>query len=257
MRENPVKAKLQRGESVFGTMVFEFATPGMPAILAAAGADFVLYDMEHSGIGYAEMKRQLSYCRGVGVVPIVRPPEKTYAAVARLLDLGAMGLMLQMVGTAEEAAEIVSWTRYPPDGVRGAVFGGAHDDYTGGDIAAKMAAAARRTIVMPMIETAQGLANVEAILAVPGVDGVHIGQFDLSLSLGVPGHFDDPLIPAAIGRILAACRAHGKFAGCMATDEVNALAWHAQGFRMVSCFHDMGLFQAALAGMIRSLRKAR
>jgi 2-keto-3-deoxy-L-rhamnonate aldolase RhmA len=93
MRTNPVKEKLARGEATFGTMVFEFASPGLPAVLANAGAEFVLYDMEHSGISEDEIKRQLSYCRGLGIVALVRPPEKSYAASARLLDLGALGLM--------------------------------------------------------------------------------------------------------------------------------------------------------------------
>ena len=177
MRDNPVKARLAAGGKAFGTMVFEFSSPGLPALLAAAGAEFALYDMEHSGFGMEEMKRQFSYGRGIGLVPIVRPPEKSYSAVSRLLDMGAMGLMFQMVETPEEAERIVSWTRYPPEGVRGAMFGGAHDDYAPGDLGAKMAKAHERTFVMCMIETKRGLEAVDEIAAVPGVDALHLGQF--------------------------------------------------------------------------------
>jgi len=254
MRDNVVKRKLAAGETVFGTMIFELTAPGLPAILSAAGAEFALYDMEHSGISMEEMKRQFSYARGLPLVPIVRPPAKQYQFVSRLLDLGAMGIMAPMVESPEEAAEIVSWTRYPPKGVRGAMFGGAHDDYAPGDIAEKMAAAEARTIVLAMIETAAGLERVEDIVAVDGVDGVHLGQFDLSLSLGVPGQTDHPQILDGIERLLRACAAHGKFAACMApTAEIGA-QWLAQGFRMVSVGYDVGLLSSALSDGIAKLK---
>jgi 2-dehydro-3-deoxyglucarate aldolase/4-hydroxy-2-oxoheptanedioate aldolase len=255
MRDNPVKRKLLEGGTAFGTMVFEFVSPGLPAVLRAAGAEFALYDMEHSGISMEEMKRQLSYCRGLGLVPIVRPPGKQYQFCARLLDLGAMGLMLPMVESAEEAAEIVSWTRYPRRGVRGAIFGGAHDDYAGGDIAEKMRIAEERTIVLAMIETEKGVANAEEIIAVEGIDGAHLGQFDLSLSLGIPGQVGAPEIDAAVQRLLAACKRHGKFAACMAPSVEIGQAWLDQGFTMVSYSYDIGLLAGALSQGIEALRK--
>jgi len=255
MRDNPVKATLQAGGTVFGTMVFELVAPGLPAILKAAGADFALYDMEHSGISMAEMKQQFAYARGLGLVPIVRPPAKQYNLCALLLDLGAMGLMLPMVESAEEAAEIVSWTRYPRAGVRGAMFGGAHDDYAPGDIAEKMRLAEQRTMVLAMIETEKGAANVEQIMAVPGIDGAHLGQFDLSLSLGIPGQTGHARIEAVIDRMLAACQANGKFAACMAPTVELAQGWMARGFRMVSYSYDVGLLQSNLSQGIAQLRQ--
>ncbi|MEM7253738.1 MAG: aldolase, partial [Pseudomonadota bacterium] len=90
MRGNPVKAQLAEGGTAFGTMVFEFASPGLPQILRNAGADFVFFDMEHSGFTMSELKVQLALCRGLGLVPLVRPPGKSYQHTARLLDLGAM-----------------------------------------------------------------------------------------------------------------------------------------------------------------------
>src|SRR5271168_2763352 len=111
MRDNPLKMKLLAGETACGTMIFEFLSPGLPAILSSAGAEFVIYDMEHSGFDFAQMKDQFSFARGLNLIPLVRPPAKTYTDISRLLDLGAMGFMLQMVESAEEMAEIVSWTR--------------------------------------------------------------------------------------------------------------------------------------------------
>lgn len=254
MRVNPVKNKLAKGGSAYGTMVFELASPGLPAALAAVGAEFALYDMEHSGFTMDEMKRQFAYCRGIGLVPIVRPPEKSYAAVSSLLDLGAMGLMLQMVESKEEAEEIVRWTRYPPRGVRGAMFGGAHDDYRGGDLAQKMKVADSRTLVLAMIETRKGVENMDAILSVPGIDAGHLGQFDLSLSLGIPGQFDRKEIQGTIDGLVASCRKHGKTAACMAPTLDTALEWQARGFRMISYSYDTGLLQSGLRSGIEALQ---
>jgi len=254
MRGNPVKQRLLAGERVFGTMVFELVSAGLPAVLHSAGCDYVLYDMEHSGISMAEMKVQLAACRGLGLVPIVRPSAKTYEQVSLLLDLGAMGLMLQKVESVEEAAEIVRWTRYPPQGVRGAMFGGAHDDYAGGDIADKIREVHARTLVLAMIETAAGVEQVERIMAVDGIDGAHLGQFDLSLSLEIPGQTAAPQIAAAVDRMLAACRASGKFAACMAPSVDIGLDWMAQGFRMVSYSYVIGLLQGQLSSGLARLR---
>ena len=255
MRTNPVKQKLAAGGSAYGTMVFEFSSPGLPAALVAAGADFALYDMEHSGFTMAEMRSQFAYCRGIGLVPIVRPPEKSYAAVSQLLDIGAMGLMFQMVESAEEAKELVRWTRYPPAGVRGAMFGGAHDDYQPGDVAAKMRGADRRTFILAMIETKKGAQNMEEILAVKNIDGGHLGQFDLSLSLGMPGQFERPEIQSTINRLTATCKKLGKTAACMAPTLDLAKDWQKRGFRMISYSYDTGLLQDGLRTGIEALKR--
>ncbi|MBT5757439.1 MAG: aldolase, partial [Acidimicrobiaceae bacterium] len=130
MRPNPVKDRLAAGETLYGTMIFEFLSAGLPQILQGAGADFVFYDMEHSGFSYSEIKHQLALCRGLDIVPLVRPRATTHEHTAQLLDLGAMGMLFQMCETAEQAEQFVRLTKYPPTGQRGAMFGGAHDDYS-------------------------------------------------------------------------------------------------------------------------------
>jgi len=254
MRTNPVKQKLAAGGTALGTMVFEFSSPGLPALLSAAGAEFALYDMEHSGFTMADMRRQFSYCRGIGLVPIVRPPSKTYAAVSQLLDIGAMGLMFQMVESREEAEELVRWTRYPPRGIRGAMFGGAHDDYNTSNVADTMRAADERTFILAMIETRKGAENMEEILAVKDIDGGHLGQFDLSLSLGIPGQFDRPEIQSTIDRLTDTCQRLGKTAACMAPTIETAKDWQRRGFRMISYSADSALLQQGLKAGIRELR---
>ena len=119
LRPNPLKPRLAAGGCAFGTMTFEFFTPGYPAICREAGAEFILYDMEHSGVGFETMKAQFAFCRGLDLVPLVRVPSGDYHHIARALDIGAMGIMVPMVETPEQARAIVDCTRYPPAGRRG------------------------------------------------------------------------------------------------------------------------------------------
>lgn len=254
MRTNTVKAKLARGETLFGTMIFEFLSPGLPRILANAGADFVFYDMEHSGFSVSDMKTQFALCAGAGVAPFVRPPGKDYQFSARLLDVGAFGMLYQMVESADEARELVRWTRYPQAGIRGAIFGGAHDDYSAGSMADKIAVAHERTMITVLIETKAGLENIDEILAVDGVDAAHLGHADLSLSLGVAGQFDHPDMQRGIDKISESCAKFGKTAACLAPNMEWGQDLMKRGYRMISYSYDIGLMTDGLSAGIGGLR---
>src|SRR6478672_11844915 len=234
MRTNQVKSDLRAGKHVFGTMVFEFFTPGMPQIAKAAEAEFVLFDMEHSGVTIETLKAQIAACRGIGLVPMVRVPALQYHFIARCLDIGVMGIMVPMVESAAQAREIVSATRYPPAGRRGAAFSMAHDDYEGGSVPDKIAAAHARTLVIALVETADGVAAVDEIAAVDGIDVVWIGHFDLSNFLGIPGQFEHPDFLRAVDTIVQAAERHGKALGLLAADESWARTYLAKGFRIMA-----------------------
>ena len=254
MRPNPLKSRLAAGGTAFGTMAFEFFTAGYPAICRAAGAEFILYDMEHSGAGFETMKAQVALCRGADVVPLVRVPAGEYHFIARALDIGAYGIMVPMVETADAARAIVACTRYPPQGRRGAAFNVApHDDYAAGSAAEKMAGAHARTLVICLVETVQGIANLDAIAAVEGVDVVWLGHFDLTSSMGIPAQFDHPRFSAAVGALVAACQKHGKTPGFLAGDDTWAKDYRAKGFRMIAYGTDVTLLQGALAQGLKSL----
>ncbi len=246
MRTNQVKADLRAGRHVFGTMVFEFFTPAYTADhQKAAGAEFVLFDMEHSGVTIETLKGQIAACRGIGLTPMVRVPALQYHFIARCLDIGAMGIMVPMVETAAQAREFVSATRYPPAGRRGAAFGMAHDDYESGSVPGKMAVANERTLAIALVETATGVANVEEIAAVDGIDVVWMGHFDLTNFMGIPGRFDRPDYLLAVDAIVRAANQHGKVPGMMAADELWAKDYLAKGFRIIAFGIDHLLLQRA------------
>ena len=194
-------------------MVMEFLVPGMPAIIAATGADFALFDMEHTGASLETMKAMVAGCRGIGLAPLVRVPRGEYHFIARALDIGAHGVMVPMVNSAAEAAHIAParTIRRPAGAVPRSAW--------------RMTTIARpippppwherpnAQLVIAQIETMEGLRDVEAIAATPGIDVVWLGHFDLSNFMGIPGQFQHPDFLAAVHRTIAAARTHGKVAG--------------------------------------------
>ncbi len=231
LRPNPVRHKLRKRGAAFGLMAFEFFIPGLFALAGQAGADFIILDMEHSGVGPDTIKMQLALARGTGVAPFVRVPGLAPHLIAPVLDAGALGVMVPLVETREQAEAITAACRYRPLGRRGLGFSVAHDDYAGGPVESKILEANERTLVIALIESERGIRNVDEILAVPGVDVGWLGHYDLTDSMGFPGGFDRPEFHDAVGALLAACERHGKAAGFLANDLAMARAWRAKGFR--------------------------
>lgn len=254
MRPNAPKQKVAEGGVSLGTMVFEFASSGIGRLSAAAGAEFIIYDMEHTGWSIETIRGLMATTRAADIVPMVRVPATEYHLLARPLDVGAMGLMVPMVESVAQAEKIVSSAKYPPQGRRGAAFTIAHDDYAGGDIVEKMTSANHETLLMAQIETVAGVAAAREIAAIDGIDVLWVGHFDLSASLGVPGQFDHPDYLRAIDRVLEACAQHGKTPGIMAGDVAMGRSCLAQGFRMVAYGGDLWLYQRALQEGIDALR---
>jgi 2-dehydro-3-deoxyglucarate aldolase/4-hydroxy-2-oxoheptanedioate aldolase len=166
-----------------------------------------------------------------------------------------MGIMVPMVESAAQAREIVSATRYPPAGRRGAAFNMAHDDYQPGSVPDKMATANARTLVIALVETAAGVAAVDEIAAVDGIDVVWLGHFDLTNFMGIPGQFEHPDYLRAVDAIVQAARRHNKVAGMMAADEGWARNYLAKGFRILAYGIDHLLLQRALAEGLTRVRK--
>ncbi len=253
MAKKPLRQRVMAGETVLGAMVFEFFSPGIAQVMQHAGAEYIIYDMEHTGVGLETVKTQVAHCRGIGVAPMVRVPRGEYHFLARALDIGCHGVMIPMVESAAQAQSIVEATRYPPRGRRGAAFGFAHDDYAPGDPKAKMKAADARTLVIAQIETERGLEHVEDIAAIEGIDVVWVGHFDLTNFLGIPGQFDSPVYLNALKRIVAAGRKHKKGLGFMAADATWARQYKRLGFNMLATGTDHGILMSGVRGILASV----
>ena len=239
-----------------GHFVVEFATPGIGHIMKSAGCDFVLFDMEHSGFGFETVKSAVRYMQAAELPMIVRVPSKEYHHIARACDMGAEGVMLPMVGSADEARHILDCMKYYPDGKRGVALQVAHDNYRAGAVKEKLGNANKRTTFFAQIETAEGVRNAEAIAAVSGVDCLWVGHFDLSVSLGIPGEFDNPKFTKAIDKVIAAARKHGKALGRLVPTVEQGAALHRAGFDFICYSGDVWVLHNALAEAVTQLRAA-
>ncbi|MFM9860937.1 aldolase/citrate lyase family protein [Pseudoxanthobacter sp. M-2] len=239
----------------FGHFIVEFATPGIGHILKSAGCDFVLFDLEHSGFGFETVKSAIRYFEAAQVPVIVRVPSKEYHHIARAMDMGAEGLMVPMVGSAEEARQIVHSMKYHPQGGRGVALQVAHDRYRPGAVADKFTATNARTTLFCQIETADGVKNCEEIAAVDGVDCLWVGHFDLSVGLGIPGEFEHPEFKAAIDKTVKAARKHGKAMGRLVPTVEVGIELYDVGFDFICYSGDVWVLHNALAEAIGKLRE--
>jgi 2-dehydro-3-deoxyglucarate aldolase/4-hydroxy-2-oxoheptanedioate aldolase len=256
MNTNSTKRQLQNGEVSLGTFAFEFSTNGIARLAAQAGAEFLIFDMEHTGWSIETIRRLIGATPRDQIVPMVRIPATEYHFIARVLDMESMGIMAPMVESPAQAERLAQAAKYPPVGRRGAAFTIAHDDYAGGNVVDKMKTANDEVLLLAQIETVAGLECVEEIAAVDGIDVLWIGQFDLSTSMGIPGQFDHPDFQKAMDRVVAAANKHQKAAGYMVLNVDDAEARIAQGFRCISYNGDLWLYQAALREGLTAVRDA-
>lgn len=249
--------QMARGKKVkLGHFIVEFATPGIGHIVKSAGGDFVLFDLEHSGFSFETVKSAIRYFEAAGIAVICRVPSKNYDHIARACDMGAEGIMVPMVGSAEEARAILDCMKYHPEGKRGVALQVAHDNYRPGDVAKKQAAANKRTTLFCQIETAEGVRNADRIAALPGVDCLWVGHFDLSTSLGIPGQFGDPKFTDAIAKVAAATRNHDKALGRLVPNVETGVDYFNTGFDFICYSGDVWVLHNALADALSKLREA-
>jgi 2-keto-3-deoxy-L-rhamnonate aldolase RhmA len=254
MTQAGLKGMARSRKLKLGHFIVEFATPGIGHIMKSAGCEFALFDLEHSGFGFETVKSAIRYFEAAGVAPIVRVPSKEYHHIARACDMGAEGLMVPMVGTAAEAKSIADSMKYYPAGKRGVALQVAHDRYRSGAVTDKLKTANEFTTLFCQIETAEGVANADAIAAVEGVDCLWVGHFDLSVSLGIPGQFDHPKFKDAIERVVAATRKRKKALGRLVPTVDQGVAFFAQGFDFICYSGDVWVLHNALAEAITALR---
>ena len=251
MPENPLKAKLAAGETILGLMCFEFSTSGIARLADAAGAEFVMYDMEHTGWGMDTMRQLLAVTRGTPVTPLVRVSGAQRHLVSPVLDLGAHGVMVPQMESADEARRLVEFARFQPGGTRG--VGVYYPDAMPDGLAAGLALANREQLLIAQIETAAGVEAAHEIAAVDGIDLIWIGHFDLTTSLGAPGDFGNPRHRAAVEQVFAAAAAAGKPVGALATSVEDARSLLGQGYRAL-VYGDAMVFTSALRDSLDALR---
>jgi 2-keto-3-deoxy-L-rhamnonate aldolase RhmA len=246
-----LRKRLRDGEVIFGQMVLELFTSGIGPMLAASGAEFVIYDMEHGRCDINLLAEMIASCRGSQIVPMARVPDIHFQPLSRVLDIGARGVMVPRVETRAQAEDIVAQLKYAPVGRRGVALGIAHDLYRAGG-AEFFQQANEDTIVILLLETVKAFENLDAIISVPGVDVAWMGHYDLTVSMGIAAQFDHPRFLNAMDALVASCRRHGVAPGFLPATWESAAHWIHKGFRALSLGSDIGVFSNG----VRSFRQS-
>lgn len=253
--KNTVKELLQSGGHALG-MFYELGGTAAAESLGLAGLDFFIIDCEHGSfdVESAQLAILASECRHC--TPFVRVKDTSRSSLLKMLDVGAMGLIVPCIHSVEDAKALVQHAKYAPLGARGfapaRVSGFGQEPYAR-DIKTQCETANRETLLLPQCETAGAFAQIEEIAALPGVDGIFIGPYDLSFALGMPGEFSSPAFVAAIDRIRNACKDAKKFSIMYANNAEQARAYFAQGFDAVVVGMDVMLLIDALKQLKRSV----
>lgn len=254
------RAELRRRLCSRERLFVAWTSLGHPQITEAfcrSGVDFVGIDMEHSTISQEQAQGLVAAAQAGGSLCLPRVASHDAEQVRRLLDSGADGVIVPTVETAEQVEAIVSWTKYPPLGKRG--FGVARAQGYGWDFDDYAGSWNETSCLIVQIESVAGVENAEAIVSHPEVDGVIVGPYDISGSLGIPGRLDDASVRAAAARVVAACERHGKACGTQIVDPDgdNVQAAFDDGFTLVLLASDVFLlwkWAERMAGIVNATR---
>ena len=242
---NQLKEIWQAGDVAHGGWL-SVANTLTAEVMGEVGFDYLCIDMQHGAADYADALAMLQALRASSSAPIARVPWNEPGIIGRILDAGAIGVIVPMVNSVAEAKAAVAACRYPPAGSRswGPMRAARlHDDYSPGSANDGVA-------VIPMIETAQAVEAIDGILDIPGIDAVYVGPADLSISYGLPPASDnDGVFVEALERIVSTCRAKGVIPGIHTTPEL-AQKRRDQGFRMITVTSDAIALGAGAKSML-------
>jgi 2-keto-3-deoxy-L-rhamnonate aldolase RhmA len=255
--DNPVVARMRAGEAALGMSVRLGRSGDIARIAKSTGHDFIFIDMQHSLFSLETVGHIAQTALGCGISPLARVLGVDDPATPLLLDSGVTGIVFPDVGTVAQARRAVERAKFPPLGKRSVAGGYPQFDYRPVPVADAVAALNEAALVVCMIETVEGLNNVDAIAAVDGVDVIHVGANDLLTAMGKPGKFGDPEIMAAIDHVIAAALAHGKFAGVGGDRHVERqVGFIRKGARFLTTQTDIGFLVAEASRVTGELRRA-
>jgi len=252
---NPARERLNNGELCLGIGLRQARTVDIAAAMATCGFDWLFIDLEH-GTMPLDTAMQISVAAlTAGISPVVRVPARQYSLATRVLDGGALGIVVPHVDTAEEARAIVGHLKYPPLGHRSMGGGLPYFGFRAVPTGEAAATMNKETLLVVMLETPQAIANAESIAEVEGVDVLLIGTNDLMMEMGFPGQFAHPEVARAYEKVIAACRKHRKWPGMggVYTEELLG-KYVAMGMRVIIAGSDLSLLMAGAGQRAKFLR---
>lgn len=244
MRTNPVKERLQRGGQALGVHITQ-PSPAVAELLGLAGFDYILIDLEHGPITIETAENMIRASDAVGVPAFARVPANMPHLILRLLDVGALGLLIPHIRTVADLRQVVEAAKYYPLGERGMSMPRSGWYGQTPDAGDYYESANRETLLMAMVEHVEAVQHIDDLLEVEGIDCFFVGPSDLSQAYGVPGQRNHTLVREAAEYVLAQVRAHGKIAGIAAGSASAAREYLALGFQIATTTSNALISQAA------------
>ncbi len=254
MRKNTALAKWRAGEQTIGGWL-SLANTHSAELMANAGFDWLVVDLQHGLLDYRDLLHMLPAISTTDTVPIVRVSGNDPSEIMKVLDAGALGVIVPLVNNRDEAQAAISACRYPPEGTRS--FGPTRAALVGGR--GYFREANQELACIAMIETREGIDNLEEIVTTPGLGGIYIGPSDLALALGMSprGDTDDPLHLETVEKIRAACQKHGVPAGIHTGSLAYAQRRLEAGFNFVTLGTDSGFLMRAVGEDLAAARETQ
>jgi staphyloferrin B biosynthesis citrate synthase len=254
--KNPVLERMRSGDVSLGTIVRLARSGDIARVAKTTGHDFIFIDRQHALFTLETVGHIAQAALGCGVAPLVRVRSCHDLDTSLILDNGATGIIFPDINSAADAQRAVEACKFAPVGKRSVSAGYPVFDLRPVPLAESVPALNASTLVVCMIETVEGLANVDEIAAVDGVDVLHVGCNDLLTAMGKPGAFGDSAIVAAIERVIAACRAQGKYAGLGGERDLKRQnEFIRKGVRFLTTQTDVGFLMAAAGQRTAQIRQ--
>lgn len=254
MNEIAIRKRALRGDKLLGTFL-NTGSAILAEIAGSAGLDWCLLDMEHGSGSWEMLTNQLMALEGTGAAPIVRLPSIDPDLFKRVLDLGAHGLMLPNMNTAEEARSAVSFSRYPPHGTRGVSAMNRGTRY-GAQFEERLLTGHENTLIIGQIESPTAVKNVDQIAAVDGIDVLFIGPMDLSVSMGIVREFNHPEFIAATQKVIDTAKRHNKASGILGFAPEDIAKSYDRGFTFIAAGSDSNMVSNGMKGLVAANKMA-
>ena len=254
---NKLVQMMQENKKPLGTFV-ELGGANVVEALGQTGLDFIIIDNEHGPFDVESSLECIRAAESSQLAPLCRVREIARPAILKLLDQGAAGLIVPYIETVDQVKKLIEYGKYAPVGKRG--FSGSRKDrwsfgHPGSlPLQEQMDYWNRETLLIPQCETIGCLEHIEEITALEGVDGIFVGPFDLSISMGIPGSFQDPRMLEAFERILRACRNSGKFSMIFTGNAAWINDYYEMGFDMGTYGMDAGVMVSGFRALVKDVR---
>lgn len=253
--KNAVLEKFRAGQKTIGTFSHLQSATAIEC-LGLTGLDFVVIDLEHSPVTGGGASQYIAAAQGVGIAPFVRVDEISRSPILKMLDAGAQAVIVPRVETMEQVRDLIQYAKYAPLGARGFCptrdGGWGFARHASGRVEDYMQICNQETLLILQCETLGCLENISRIAFMPGVDGILIGPYDLSIAMGKPSQFEDPDFLQALGHILNVCKSAGKMCMIYAGTADAARKYYVEGFDSVAVGLDTNIYITAYSNIVKN-----